>query len=56
MATLTKEEFEQMAELLSRLGNQGTNRHRNLNRFDQGLTQSKKGKERDQDGKNIFWR
>ena len=32
----------------------GTSRHRNLNRFDQGLTQSEKGKERDQEGKIIF--
>ena len=52
MATLTKEESKQMAE---QTGYLRTSRHRNLNRFDQGLTQSGIGKERDQEGKIIFW-
>ena len=46
MATLTKEESEQMAELLSKLGILGTSMHSNFDRFDQSFTKSKKGKEK----------
>ena len=55
MATLTKEESEQMAELLSKLGIQEPGRHRNFDRFDQSSTKGKKRKERDQKGKVIYW-
>ena len=44
MATLTKEESEQMAELLSKPGYSGTSRHSNFDRFDQSSTKSKKRK------------
>ena len=54
MATLTKEESEQMAELLGKLGIREPAGIETLTDLTKVLPKVKKGKERDQEGKIIF--